>query len=73
MQVWYRTVYLKSAHWKKLRQRTKVLADGKCQGCNCRCLHPDIHHLKYRNIFDVAPSDLQALCRECHDEEHARS
>jgi hypothetical protein len=30
-----------------------------------------VHHLRYTRIFHERPSDLQALCRRCHDRIHA--
>jgi 5-methylcytosine-specific restriction endonuclease McrA len=30
----------------------------------------DVHHVNYRNLFDVKLLDLLALCRSCHKEEH---
>lgn len=66
-QQWYRTVYLKSDHWKSLRSR-KLLVSPRCERCpETRGL--DVHHVNYRNIFDVE-SDLLTLCRDCHDKEH---
>lgn len=68
---WYRKVYLKSAHWRELK-RLKLRENPKCQ----RCQHGvraqlDVHHINYRNIFDVGLDDLETLCRPCHNSEHA--
>jgi len=66
---WYHRVYLQSAHWKSLRSK-KLAASPRCERCgNTHAL--DVHHVNYRNLFDVALSDLLTLCRSCHDAEHA--
>jgi hypothetical protein len=68
-QEWYRAVYLKSEHWRELRRR-KLLESPHCERCGCCESNPDIHHVNYRNIFDVETSDLLTLCRACHKQEH---
>lgn len=64
---WYRTVYLESDHWAELRGR-KLKANPTCERCPRRAT--DVHHVNYRNIFDVELTDLLSLCRPCHDAEH---
>lgn len=67
-RVWYRTVYLKSDHWRDLR-KAKLKANPLCEKCTkARATEP--HHLRYRNIFDVLLSDLISVCRKCHVEIH---
>jgi 5-methylcytosine-specific restriction endonuclease McrA len=67
---WYRTVYLKSDHWKALRAR-KLVQCGSCEKCgSTNCL--DVHHLRYKKLFNVELEDLLTLCRICHAEEHER-
>lgn len=71
---WYREVYLMSDHWKDLRLRA-LHRGGKKQRCN-RCGFPDnldVHHLNYRNIYDVTVDDLEVLCRRCHMIEHGEA
>lgn len=65
---WYRTVYLKSEHWSNLRH-TKLRANPDCQKCGCS-ENLDVHHVNYRNLFDVSVSDLLTLCRPCHNRQH---
>ena len=65
---WYRTVYLKSDHWRNL-QRQKRKQNPSCQRCGATS-KLDIHHVNYHNIFDVQLSDLLTLCRRCHTQEH---
>lgn len=62
--------YLRSDHWKKLREERFRLDEWKCQNC----LTQDnliVHHRFYRDRFkDSTVLDLSTLCRSCHDKEH---
>ena len=69
-QTWYRKVYLLSEHWKGLR-RAKLAVNPKCEICGKKT-HLDVHHLRYKNIYDVLVSDLQTLCRRCHKKHHKK-
>jgi hypothetical protein len=68
-QQWYREVYLRSDHWQNLRKLAFQTYGRICS--KCRAIgRLDVHHLRYRNIFDVLVTDLQILCRQCHEREH---
>jgi len=67
---YYRDEYLKSDHWKQLRSK-KLDLTPHCERCPS-CAQLDVHHRNYRNLYDVLLSDLETLCRGCHDEEHVR-
>lgn len=60
--------YLKSNHWKNLR--SKVIWPGKiCEICQkVEAVHA--HHRLYRNLYDVTPKDLIAVCQACHSQIH---
>lgn len=66
---WYWKVYLKSDHWKELRERAFALHGRYCAKCSAT-KRLDVHHITYRWIFDVTPEHLQILCRPCHQQEH---
>lgn len=58
--------YLKSDDWfqkRKLRRNHKT-------GSTCSLCHSmenlEVHHLVYKNLFDVEQKDLRVLCRMCH-------
>ena len=68
---WYREVYLRSEDWKNLR--AAVLAAPIWQGRCWICQHKkkrDVHHLRYRRLYNVRLSDLIPLCRTCHTTLH---
>lgn len=61
----YRT-YLKTPEWDGRRRQALYDAGYRCERCGAAS-PLDVHHLTYRNIFNEAPEDLQALCRPCHN------
>ena len=65
---YYRSEYLKSEHWKTLRFK-KIIETNCCEKCTSK-VSLDVHHLNYKNLFDVELNDLQVLCRKCHMAEH---
>lgn len=67
---YYRDVYLKSDDWKTLRKAKLWRENSKCQLCGKVSDHNDVHHIKYKRLYDVALSDLLVLCRCCHDRVH---
>lgn len=66
----YRYEYLRSDHWKELRLRKLAEVDAMCESCGHRSVSNDVHHLRYRRLYDVKPKDLVCLCRHCHKELH---
>jgi len=56
--------YLESPHWKQTRSKKR----GRTRGCGiCGAAESlDVHHMNYRELFDVEMSDLRVLCRTCH-------
>lgn len=61
--------YLKTDHWKRVRQEAVERAGNRCQLCNKPgTLH--VHHRTYENIGDERPNDLIALCGYCHAKFH---
>lgn len=69
-QFYYRTVYLSSDHWKNLRLQ-KLELNPKCEHCSTS-KHLDVHHISYKELYNVKLKDLKTLCRSCHELEHKR-
>ncbi len=55
--------YLRTEDWKNKRD-DKLTRKTRCGICAAE--NVDIHHLNYRNLFDVSLSDLRRMCRRCH-------
>lgn len=72
MSSFYREVYLKSEHWQNLRLQKLVEADCLCLRCGKQSQSNDVHHLCYKNLYDVTTLDLVVLCRDCHDFVHEK-
>ncbi len=65
---YYRKEYLKSDHWRALKKR-KLSVNNNCERCQSK-KSLDVHHLDYKNLYDVELTDLETLCRKCHLKEH---
>lgn len=66
---WYYNVYLKSDHWKKVRQETLDRDGHRCVICGGQN-SLNVHHLRYDYTGCEYPSDLVTLCEQCHGELH---
>lgn len=66
----YRNTYLKSDDWKVLRASKISHVNGRCNLCGLKSASNDVHHVKYRRLYDVKLTDLRVLCRPCHDWVH---
>ena len=60
--------YLRSPEWRRIRHRKFVQQDNRCERCGN--LGHDVHHLHYRTLGRENLSDLQLLCRPCHEAAH---
>lgn len=67
---WYRKVYLLSEHWKNLRKEKKK-QNPVCEKCGTK-RKLDVHHINYKNLYDILLEDLETLCHRCHKKEHKR-
>ena len=61
--------YLKSADWKAKKKRKYAKCNHRCAVCGAT-ERLDVHHMNYRQIYDVKNTDLRILCRECHSAIH---
>ncbi len=66
---WYNNRYLRSKHWKKVREILLVEVGNKCQKCgDTKILQ--CHHLCYDNLGQEVRKDLVVLCKKCHTNCH---
>ena len=60
--------YLKTRHWKQVREAAYHRAENCCRFCNISAadyrLH--VHHKTYVNRGCEKPDDLVVLCADCH-------
>ena len=64
--------YLKTHKWWRRRNKAMKLAGWWCQLCN-KAKAVEVHHLTYERIFHELPSDLRAVCQDCHKRLHTLS
>lgn len=69
--------YLSSRKWKRKKNKKLADADYKCQRCNYgeydfQDMPLDIHHITYERFGNEQMSDLEVLCRSCHEKQHGR-
>lgn len=63
--------YIQSPEWRIKATGCKERYGNRCAVCNAKG-GLDAHHRTYERLGDEDPSDLIALCRECHDSFHGR-
>ncbi len=66
------SLYLKSPKWKSKRLEIFKERNGHCERCkiNVGKIGYQVHHKTYKNIFNELNSDLELLCKLCHEKEH---
>ncbi len=61
--------YLNSEHWRELKKKKygrKQIGKGrKCAFCGYK-KNLEVHHLNYKNLYDVEKNDLRVTCSGCH-------
>jgi 5-methylcytosine-specific restriction endonuclease McrA len=67
-------LYLRTPHWKRIRERALKYADYKCLTCRSPN-RLEVHHLRYRRngksiLWHELMSDVAVLCHDCHAKEH---
>jgi 5-methylcytosine-specific restriction endonuclease McrA len=61
--------YLDSDYWRARRILKMRSAGFKCQRCGGR-KNLQVHHRSYERLGRELDSDLELLCRNCHEAEH---
>lgn len=62
--------YLLTLEWEETRGRALREAEFQCSVFRTRA-HLDVHHLTYERLGEEHRSDVQVLCRDCHEDQHA--
>ena len=64
--------FMKSDTWGVIRDAKLAIARHRCEKCGARKTL-DVHHLTYDRFGgDERMTDLQVLCRPCHNKAHGR-
>jgi len=60
--------YLQGDNWKEKRTKKLTRKSNKKRRCAICASEEnlDIHHLNYKDLFNVEQNDLRILCRNCH-------
>ena len=61
----YNEKYLNSRHWEALKSDMAKFRGKKCEFCGTK-ENLNLHHLRYKNWYDVEPEDLIWLCNLHH-------
>jgi hypothetical protein len=64
--------YYASREWGLKKVAVRNRANGICERCKVNAMD-HVHHLTYIRKFNEELTDLQAICRPCHDFTHAKS
>lgn len=62
--------YLQSDGWRQKRDAVMARSCGKCERCGSPAVH--VHHKSYQHLGGEPLTDLEAICRPCHFQEHGR-
>lgn len=60
--------YLLSEWWAFVRRRKLSQTRGRCERCPEKAVL--VHHKHYKTLRREQNSDLESLCKQCHDIEH---
>lgn len=59
--------YMKSTQWRNISNAMKKHANYTCAHCKKRLTILDVHHKTYERFRRERMSDLEVLCKPCHD------
>jgi 5-methylcytosine-specific restriction endonuclease McrA len=62
--------YRDSIWWKRRRYARMLKAGGKCERCGVVTTKFDVHHVNYDRLGEERDTDLEVLCRTCHEGHH---
>lgn len=62
---WYNKSYLKSTHWRRVRNKALSTSGFRCSACGTN-KRLQVHHLTYAHLGHEHKKDLKVLCYNCH-------
>ncbi|MGL5766031.1 MAG: HNH endonuclease [Sarcina sp.] len=66
------SAYLKTNHWKQLRENMIIRSNGRCEDCGTTEGEMNIHHLTYNTLGFENKEDLVVVCIHCHAKRHRK-
>lgn len=69
--------FYSSEEWRKTAERARIEQHNECQRCKAKGRYSPceiVHHKMYvknRPELALTLTNLECLCRDCHEEEHA--
>lgn len=65
--------YYRSSEWQAKRSIMLARAENKCNRCGALQLSGlHVHHNNYHNFGNEKMTDLEVLCKTCHEKQHKR-
>lgn len=64
--------YRHTKHWRKLKAAVAKRAAGCCERCGAKVTRLDTHHKTYERLGEELLTDLEGLCRGCHERHHGK-
>lgn len=62
--------YLKTKHWRSLREQIAMEAEYRCHCGKIIKTGYNVHHLTYKNVGHENKNDLVFMCQDCHNAIH---
>ena len=62
--------YLLSDHWAQFKARILNKRGPQCEQCGTAKGPIDVHHLTYERLGQELVTDVEVLCRNCHQKRH---
>lgn len=62
-------------NWQRKRLEVLEAANWQCRGCGSKDITLHVHHKKYvkgRKAWEYGLSELECLCKDCHENEHSK-
>jgi len=63
--------HISSERWREIRLEKLKSVDYRCERCGDMAVQ--VHHKTYKSLGDESLDELEALCKDCHDEKHLNS
>jgi hypothetical protein len=61
--------YINSGQWKAFKLMIFAARGARCERCSSN-RHLNLHHKTYERLTNELPTDVEILCRKCHESHH---